>query len=213
MEEGLACNFEAHVWKSGKPEFTPDLNDFRISGLERALRNDWLFSVEELTGMQAGTAIELPQEKTATFYAQAWALTRFLQEGKNGKYRDAFGQLLNDAANGANLSNRDKGAQIFESYFKEDSEVIAEEAIEYARLLVQRQIEPGMAISVVGRDPNVDKIIITVEEIEEIPPAEEPMTPAEEHVEEPAEEAMVPAEEQTEEPIEKETPEPPPLPE
>ena len=180
MEEGLACNFEAHVWKSGKPEFTPDLNEFRISGLERSLRNDWLFSLEELTGMQAGTAIELPPEKTATFYAQAWALTRFLQEGKNGKYRDSFRQLLDDAASGANLADRDQGVQIFESYFQEDSGIIGEEAIQYAKLLVQRQIEPGMEISVIGRDPNIDRIVITVKQIEEIPPAEEPMAPAEE---------------------------------
>ena len=191
MEEGLSCNFEAHVWRNGKPEFTPDLNEFRISALERALRNDELFSLEELTGMQAGTAIELPPEKTATFYAQAWALTRFLQEGKNGKYRDSFRQLLDDAASGANLSDRSQGMNIFESYFQENPEVMAEEATQYGRLLVQRQIEPGMEISVIGRDPDIDRIIITVEQIEEIPQVEEPMEPAEEPIE-PVEESQVP---------------------
>ncbi|NIA07252.1 MAG: DUF1570 domain-containing protein [Actinobacteria bacterium] len=178
MEEGLACNFEAHVWKNGKPEFTPDLNEFRISALERDLRNNRMFSLEELTGMQAGTAINLPPEKTATFYAQAWALTRFLQEGKNGKFRDSFRQLLDDAASGADLASRDQGLQIFESYFKENSEIIAKEALQYAKRLVQRQIEPGMEISVVGRDPNIDKIVVTAEQIEETVP-EKTVEPAE----------------------------------
>ena len=174
MEEGLACNFEAHVWRSGKPEFTPDLNEFRLSALERALRNDWLFSLEELMSMQAGMAIDMPAEKTATFYAQAWALTRLLQEGQDGKYRKAFDQLLDDAASGANLADINQGYQIFESYFKEDSEVIAEEAVRYAQQLVQRQIEPGMEVSIVSSSPNIERIRITAEQIEETRPTEAP---------------------------------------
>ena len=200
MEEGLSCNFEAHVWKDGKPEFTPDLNEFRISALQRALRNDWLFSLDELVGMQAGTAIDMTPEQTATFYAQAWSLTRFLQEGRNGEYRAAFHQLLDDAASGANLADRDQGMQIFESYFRENPEVIAEEAARYGRLLVQRQIEPGMEISVVSVKPDIEKIRITVKEIEETKAVEEPAeTPTE--TGEPAEEP------------ETQTFEPPPLPE
>ena len=44
----------------------------------------------------------------------------------------------------------------------------------------------AMLCGVVGRDPNVDRIIITVEQIEEIPQVEESM--------EPVEESMTPAE-------------------
>ncbi|MBA7699104.1 hypothetical protein ES703_107790 [subsurface metagenome] len=146
--------------------------------------------------MQAGTAIDMPPEQTATFYAQAWSLTRFLQEGRNGKYRASFQQLLGDAASGVNLADRDQGMQIFESYFRENPEVIAEEAAQYGRLLVQRQIEPGMEISVVSVKPDIEKIRITAEEIEETKAVEEPTGTAE-----PAEEP------------ETQTFEPPPLPE
>ena len=186
MEEGLACNFEAHIWRGGEPEFTPDLNEFRISSLERAIRNDWLFSLEELTGLQAGLAIAMPAEKTATFYAQAWALTRFLQEGKNGKYRADFEQLLADAAKGANLTSREQGLQTFESYFKEDSETIAEEALYYARALSQRQTDPGMEISIIGGDREVERFRITAEQIEQTQAKEAPAeTPEEPEVVEP----------------------------
>ena len=187
MEEGLACNFEAHVWKSGEPQFTPDLNEFRIASLRRALRNGWLFSLEELVGLQAGLAIDMPPEKTATFYAQAWALTRFLQEGQNGKYRDAFHQLLDDAANGAKLADRDRSLQIFESYF-ENTDVIAEKAAEYARLLAYRHTRPGMEIIVISVEPTIERIQLTAEQIEESQPA---MEVIEEEEPEPSEEAGV----------------------
>ena len=175
MEEGLACNFEAHFWKAGKPVFTPDLNEFRISALRKALQNDSLFPLPELLAMQAGDAVDLPPKKTATFYAQAWALTRFLQEGANGKYRPAFRQLLDDAAAGANLADREQAVQTFESYFKDSVDTMAGDFVKYAHFLADRQVEPGMKVTVVSPEPTGQTIKITAEQIEQAkPPAQEP---------------------------------------
>lgn len=173
MEEGLACNFEAHAWKAGRAKFAPDLNEFRISALQRALRNDSLFTLPELLVMRANDAVALPPEQTATFYAQAWALTRFLQEGEDGKYREAFWQLLDDAAAGANLTSRDQALQTFESYF-EDSDVIAGEFVQYANILAARQLAPGAEIILVGPEPIAETMKISAEQIEQAKPTEEP---------------------------------------
>ena len=112
MEEGLACNFEAHFWRGGSADFAPDLNEFRISALKRALRGGTLFELSELLSMDAGDAVILPAERTATYYAQVWALTRFLQEGQKGKYRPGFKQFLEDAADGANLYSQERASRI-----------------------------------------------------------------------------------------------------
>ncbi len=167
MEEGLACNFEAHFWKAGTPVFAPDLNEFRLKALQQAIRRDSLFPLSEILGMHAGHAVALSAEKTATFYAQGWALTRFLQEGRTGKYRRAFRQMLDDAADGANLYSQTRAVEIFESYFQEDIEAIAEDFVLYARFLAARQVEPGMKIYVVSPGESTVIIKITAEQIEQ----------------------------------------------
>ena len=182
MEEGLACNFEAHFWRAGKAVFSPDLNEFRVSALKKALRNDSLFSLPELLGMQAGDAVDLPPEKTATFYAEAWALTRFLQEGQRGKYRQAFRQLLDDAAAGDNLADRGQAVQIFQSYFKEDINTLSDEFLQYAHFLAQRSIEPGMDVLLIRPEygGKIETLRITSEDIQQTQPAEwPPETPEE----------------------------------
>ncbi|MCK4850997.1 MAG: DUF1570 domain-containing protein, partial [Phycisphaerae bacterium] len=170
MEEGLACNFEAHFWRAGKPDFAPDLNEFRIKALQQALRRDSLFPLSEILTMDAGQAVALPAEKTATFYAQSWALTRFLQEGRRGKYRPAFRQMLSDAADGANLYSQDRAVEIFESYFQQDLGSIGDDFVFFARYLADRKIGPGMQVYLVraGQVPATTRI--TAEQIEQTKP-------------------------------------------
>ena len=167
MEEGLACNFESHVWKAGKPYFIPDLNEFRLQALKRALRRDSLFALEELLAMHAGDAVGMPAERTATFYAQAWALTRFLQEGEGGKYRQAFHQMLADAADGANLYSPTRSVDIFESYFKTDIGQLDREFNAFARVLADRQLQPGMEAHPLGSEGGMKTVVISRENIEQ----------------------------------------------
>ena len=167
MEEGLACNFEAHFWKAGEPVFAPDLNEFRLKALQQAIRHNSLFPLQEILGMHAGHAVALPAERTATFYAQAWALTRFLQEGETGKYRRDFRQMLNDAADGENLYSQTRALDIFEGYFKDDLDTINQNFNLYARFLAARQVEPGMEIHIVSPAESVAIVKITAEQLEQ----------------------------------------------
>ncbi len=179
MEEGLACNFEAHFWRAGKPEFAPDLNEFRLKALKQAIRRDSLFPLSEILAMDSGQAVAMPAERTATFYAQAWALTRFLQEGRNGKYRQAFRQMLSDAADGANLQSKDRAVQIFESYFQEDIETIAADFVWYARLLADRNVQPGTEVYLIRPGETEKTAKLTTEQIEQTKPdtTVEPIVP------------------------------------
>ncbi len=186
MEEGLACNFEAHFWRSGQPDFAPDLNEFRIKALKQALLRGSLFSLSEILTMDAGQAIGMSAKKTGIFYAQSWALTRFLQEGQNGKHRPAFRKMLSDAANGTNLYSQSRAVEIFESYFQEDLDTIGENFIWYARFLADRKIEPGSDVLLVSPGPASTTIIITAEQIEQTKPedtANEPLPLLEEPLE------------------------------
>ena len=203
MEEGLACNFEAHFWRGGVADFSPDLNEFRISALKRAVRRNSLFELDELITMDAGHAVSLPAEGTATYYAQVWALTRFLQEAQGGKYRAGFKQLLIDATAGANLYSQKRAAEVFQSYFKQDIEELTGEFRDYASLLAYRRIRSGMQVTVIGLDEPVRTITITETQIEqpeplpqeEPPPAPQPQpdtsqTPG--HIHQPPPEPVVP---------------------
>ena len=167
MEEGLACNFEAHFWRAGKPEFTPDLNEFRIKALQKALRGDSLFPLSELLTLDSGQAVAMPVEKTATFYAQSWALTRYLQEARQGKYRPAFRQMLADASGGANLYRQSRGVEIFENYFQDDLDAIEDDFIWYAQRLADRKVEPGSEVVILGSGQSSTVITITAEQIEQ----------------------------------------------
>ena len=50
--------------------------------------------------MHAGDVVGLSGERIEAFYAQNWAFVRFLWDADNGKYRQAFQQMLIDTANG-----------------------------------------------------------------------------------------------------------------
>lgn len=167
MEEGLACNFEAHLWKAGHPYFTPNLDEFRIRALRRALLNDWLYPLPELLATNAGEAVGMPEETTATFYAQAWALTRFLQETS---YQSAFRQMLDDAAAGVNLASPSQAEDIFRSYFRTDLEDVSDQFLVFAHKLANRDIRPGIQVIVLSPDTRKRTITITEEDVREITP-------------------------------------------
>lgn len=211
MEEGLACNFEAHVWKAGRPYFTPDLDEFRIKDLKRALLNDWLFPLPELLATNAGEAVAMPPERTATFYAQAWALTRFLQEGENGKYRSAFRQMIQDAASGANLASAEQASDVFQSYFKTDTDALAGEFDIFAHLLANRHIKPGVPIIVISSNAQKQEISVTEEQIRQAMPVLAPEPPY--HAPGPEFPEETPEPQVPEMPQQQETPQPPAEPE
>ena len=174
MEEGLACNFEAHIWKAGHPYFTPNLDEFRIKALRRALLNNWLYPLPELLATNAGEAVGEPKETTATFYAQAWALTRFLQETS---YQPAFRQMLDDAAAGVNLASPSQAEETFESYFGANLRDVSDQFLVFAQKLANRDIRPGIQVIVLSPDTRRRTITITEEDVREIAPEPVDETP------------------------------------
>jgi Protein of unknown function (DUF1570) len=101
LEEGLATMFESvRFEENGLPQFNLSMNQTRAISLRRAMDNGSLWALDEVVGMNAGQVVGKPGEKVDAFYAQAWALARFLWDADNAKYRPVLRQILADTASG-----------------------------------------------------------------------------------------------------------------
>ncbi|MEK6677004.1 MAG: DUF1570 domain-containing protein [Planctomycetota bacterium] len=102
LNEGFACYHEAVECAGSKPVFTPHRNTFRINPLREAVLRDRLLSLEDILVSDAGQVMAQDNSAiTQTFYAQAWGLVRFLQEGRGGHYSQSMRKLLGDISNGS----------------------------------------------------------------------------------------------------------------
>lgn len=103
LEEGLATYMEGHRWNRGadRPEFNAWRNFERFGALREAVRREELIDLGALLeGMPQTFLRKDGQSALLTYYAQVWALTHFLAEGENGRYRAALDELLRDAVAG-----------------------------------------------------------------------------------------------------------------
>lgn len=135
FEEGLATYMEGFKWDPDdpdRPRFLPWCNFERFE----QLRSDYLADrLTPLARLQQSTPQELiadDAESALSYYAQVWALIHFLNEGENGRYRNALRSLLADAASGdllpkvrssagsraaSSLASRRRGVDLFPIYF------------------------------------------------------------------------------------------------
>jgi hypothetical protein len=100
LEEGLATMFEGVQFKNGVPCYNLSINQNRSIALRTAMDNNSMWPLVDLLGMNAGDIVGRPGNKIEAWYAQAWALGRFLWDADNGIHRPALRQLLADAADG-----------------------------------------------------------------------------------------------------------------
>jgi hypothetical protein len=102
LEEGIATYMEGYSFPLSDrfPEFRPAQNNERQSALAVAIRRDRLIPLRELLDAPPQSFLEDGKRSLLTYYAQAWALTRFLAEGAEGRYRPALERALIDAAEG-----------------------------------------------------------------------------------------------------------------
>lgn len=100
LEEGIACLFENVNFDGLLPRWNQSVNDNRQEKLAAAVAGDHLWPLEQLLRMHAGEVVDQPVERIEAFYAQGWALARFLWEGDEARHRPAMQRLLGDAANG-----------------------------------------------------------------------------------------------------------------
>lgn len=102
LDEGIATLFESSVYLDGLFYFKPERNIARLGPLREALQSGNIIPLEKLIALNPGEVIvQTNSEAVASFYAQSYALTRFLREDNYGKRLGKYHNLLLGAANGS----------------------------------------------------------------------------------------------------------------
>jgi len=89
--EGLATLCEGFRQEGDKFIFAPGANPFRFGDLRRAIRNDALIELPRLLTISAGDVIAKADSSSSVYYAELWAMMRFLREAR--PYRAGFRKL------------------------------------------------------------------------------------------------------------------------
>jgi hypothetical protein len=100
LEEGVATYMEGYRTVDGVPKFQAAANWERRNELREAFREDAMIPLEELLGGTPQSFLNQGKNSLLVYYAQVWALTRFLAEGEEGAYHAALSEVLVDAAEG-----------------------------------------------------------------------------------------------------------------
>jgi hypothetical protein len=101
LEEGVATYMEGyHRRGQAELQFDPSANYERREALRDAVRDEQLISLHDLLTRTPQSFLSESKDLMLTYYAQVWALTRFLAEGQDGRYKAALDELLHDAAEG-----------------------------------------------------------------------------------------------------------------
>lgn len=138
MEEGVATYMEGFRTDPGDPagkRMLPWANVERFDQLRSAHARGRTLPLGELLVAAPESLIEVTTQGTLTYYAQVWALTHFLREGAQGRYREGLRRLLIDAAEGRvaravrarlgpesvrRIAAEDGPRLVFLAYFNED---------------------------------------------------------------------------------------------
>jgi hypothetical protein len=150
VEEGLAVMFESvHRHESvhqhaSAASIHVGKNNVRAKVLARAQTADEpLTRLRTLLTMHAGNVVGSSERTVDLFYAQAWALARYLLDPATpAARREGFERLMRDAASGA-LSSRqlDEGPELLERYLGEKLETIEVDYLDYCQRLARRSGE------------------------------------------------------------------------
>lgn len=137
IEEGLATLFEAGF--EGESLSRPEPNGTRQLRLIEAVRHRRAWPLRTLLGMHAGDVIGSDGPQIDTFYAQAWALARFLLE--SDRYRDGFLRMLAGYADGS-VGGRTP-VMALEKYLQAPFEQIEQDYQRYVRTLTGTTASTG----------------------------------------------------------------------
>lgn len=136
LEEGIAACMEAFTPSRedrSRPVFDAAANRERRWQLREAFREDRLMPLSELLATSPQDLVSGSPEKTLTYYAQVWALVRFLREDDDARYRSGLEAAVSDAAHGElertvrervgsgwERDPRKRGVAVFTAYFSRD---------------------------------------------------------------------------------------------
>lgn len=158
LEEGIACYMEgvrAGV-DGGPPTFVPWRNFERYGELREVVSRGGLVPLADFVQGTPQDYLRDGRRTLLAYYAQAWALVHFLNEGEGGRYRKGLERLIADAVEGRisstiwesnkagtrNERRRAIGAQVgpavMREYFDEDIARISVEYEAFVRAIVKR---------------------------------------------------------------------------
>jgi hypothetical protein len=156
IDEGVATLFEANRYEKGNFYFEPSRNLLRLGALKQTIQNQNMLSLEKLVSLNPGEVISYQDRSNVMgFYAQTYALVRFLREDDYGKRLGRYHQLLTDALEGKwqlgrnsleiaenrNIQrtvnwNRKVGRDIFRIYISSDFKEVEQEYLKFCRKIV-----------------------------------------------------------------------------
>ena len=93
LDEGIATLFETASYHKGNFYFEPAKNGGRLGALKKTLASNKMFTLKDLIALNPGNVLNDPQASLA-FYAQSYALVRFLREDAYGKRLRNYQNLL-----------------------------------------------------------------------------------------------------------------------
>ena len=158
LEEGLACWMEGtRMNRDGQPTaFRPWRNFERWNEARNAVGNDATMTLEALLETSPQKCLERGKNDLLTYYAQAWALVHFLNEGDGGRHREGLRRMLRDAAAGTMQARLEQaaasldaaarkraarsrnGALAFRAYFGDDLAGISESYADFLEAITRR---------------------------------------------------------------------------
>ncbi len=158
LDEGIAMLFEVSRYEKGLFYFEPGKNLYRLGALKQTLAKNRIIPLRRLITLNPGEVLATNQvEPVTAFYAQSYALVRFLRESEYGKRLSNYHRLLLDSLNGRwplnstvrriaadrNIPltvrwNRIVGPQLFKHYVTDEFEQIQEEYVIFCRKIVYR---------------------------------------------------------------------------
>lgn len=102
LEEGIATYMEGfRVDEQRAPVFAAWRNFERFGELREAARSENLIPLQDLLERSPQQFLADGKDRLLVYYAQVWALTHFLVDGLEGRYRSQFSDLLQDAVRGS----------------------------------------------------------------------------------------------------------------
>ncbi len=156
LDEGIATLFEVHRSKKGLFYFEPGRNMYRLGALKQTLIKNRMIPFRELIAVNPGEVLATNQADTVmAFYAQSYALVRFLREEGYGKRLRNYHKLLLGGLRGdwplsavnkrtaadrniprTALWNRMVGPLLFEHYIGNNFDQIEKEYTAFCRKIV-----------------------------------------------------------------------------
>jgi hypothetical protein len=158
VDEGIAMLFETSQYQQGWFLFQPYKNLGRLGALRETLLQNRIIPLRELITLNPGQVLVADDaDAVMAFYAQSYALVRFLREDNYGKRLQDFHQLLLEGlAGGWPLAETEKriaadrnipltagwnekvSTMLFKNYITEDVEGIEKEYLAFCRKIVYR---------------------------------------------------------------------------